>query len=264
MGIADGDGEHVRRVTTLGAVGLALVVMIALAGCAPDAATTEQLPTTDPSAIAVQSAEPEASVTPSEAIAPVTFVSVIDGDTIETSVGTVRIIGIDTPERGECGDNQASAAISAVVAAGEEVTLELPAGQNDQDQHGRLIRYVTTATGVDLGLLQLQSGNAVARYDSRDGYPQHPREENYHASQLATMGADGLVVTVDCQALALAPVVETWWTQYSSCTKLKRNDVGHPIGPFNRDDPSQSEAYQWFAVGTGNNGDGDNDGLACE
>ncbi|WP_404433863.1 hypothetical protein LG299_04980 [Microbacterium lacus] len=253
-----------RRVTTLGSVGLAVVVMIALAGCAPDAAPTEQLPTTAPSADAAESAETEASVAPVETIAPVTFVSVIDGDTIETSVGTVRIIGIDTPERGECGDNGASAAISAVIASGDPVTLELPAGQNDQDQHGRLVRYVTTPAGVDLGLLQLQSGNAVARYDSRDGYPQHPREENYHASQLATLGADGLVVTVDCQALALAPVVDTWWTQYSSCTKLKKNDVGHPVGPFNRDDPAQSEIYQWFAVGTGHGGDGDGDGLACE
>ena len=33
----------------------------------------------------------------------VTFVSVVDGDTIETSAGTVRIIGIDAPETGSAG-----------------------------------------------------------------------------------------------------------------------------------------------------------------
>ncbi len=202
----------------------------------------------------------------SDATATATFVAVIDGDTIETSAGTVRLIGIDTPERGECGHDEASAAISSVLAPDDAVILELPAGQNDQDRHSRLIRYVTTPAGIDLGRLQLEAGNAVARYDSRDGYPAHPREVDYHAAQQATVRADGSVITVGCQAPALAPqaLEDGWWVQYSSCAKLKRNDVGHPIGPFSRDDPAQAEIYEWFAIRTGNGGDGDGDGLACE
>ncbi len=50
-------------------------------------------------------AEPTPLATPpaSTAAEPaVTIDSVVDGDTIETSAGTVRIIGIDAPERGEC------------------------------------------------------------------------------------------------------------------------------------------------------------------
>lgn len=31
-----------------------------------------------------------------------TLVAVVDGDTIETSAGTVRLVGIDAPEHGEC------------------------------------------------------------------------------------------------------------------------------------------------------------------
>ncbi|WP_137846475.1 thermonuclease family protein [Microbacterium sp. 2FI] len=195
-----------------------------------------------------------------------TFVSVVDGDTIETSAGTVRIIGIDAPERGECGDSAASKAIAELLAPGNNVELKLPAGQNDRDRYDRLIRYVSTKNGVDLGLMQLQAGNAVARYDSLDGYPGHPREATYHAAQLASLSPNGAVIAVGCQANApnTPPAGDRWWEQYSSCTKLKRNAVDHPTGPFNRDDPGQAQAYDWFANRTGNAGDGDGDGLACE
>lgn len=197
-----------------------------------------------------------------------TFVAVVDGDTVETSAGTVRLIGIDTPERGECGHDQARDAIWNVISVGDTVRLELPDGPNDVDRYGRLLRFVTTADGTDVGLLQLEAGNAVARYDSRDGYPAHPREEIYHASQLASRSSDGSVLTTQCQNAAPGPVPSVpdgaWWEQYSSCVRVKSNTAGHPIGPFHRDDPAETVQYEWFAHGTGNNGDGDGDGVACE
>lgn len=235
-------------VRLLRSAAVATVIAVAMAGCASGTAT------------------PPAAPSPADAEG-VAFVSVVDGDTVETSAGTVRLIGIDTPERGECGDGEASAAISRLLAAGDPVSLELPAGQNDRDRHGRLLRYVTTPAGVDLGLMQLESGNAVARYDSTDGYPAHPREQAYHAAQTATSGPDGSVVTTSCRTAApgtTAPDEDPWWMSYSSCSKLKKNTVGDPTGPFRKDDPSQADIYDWFASGTGNNGDGDDDGLACE
>lgn len=211
---------------------------------------------------------PTPSVTPSpSATATTTFRTVVDGDTIDTDAGLIRIIGIDTPERGECGDTEAAATFNGVLSAGDLVTLELPPGQNDRDQYDRFIRYVTTTTGVDLGLLQLTSGHAIAKYDSTDGYPAHPREAEYHAAQLASAGPDGTVITTACRdqvSPVAPPPQDQWWTQYSSCSKLKKNAVGHPIGPFSRDDPAQAAIYDWFENGTGNHGDGDNDGLACE
>ena len=201
------------------------------------------------------------------------FSAVIDGDTVETSQGTVRLIGIDTPERGECGHDEASMAIGLVVSVGDVVTLELPDGQNDRDSYGRLLRYVIAESGVDLGQMQMEAGNAIARYDSTDGYPAHPRQADYHAAQIATAGADGSTITTSCGGAAqesIAPLAapvpagETWWVQYSSCSKLKKNTVGHPTGPFSVDDPAEVEIYNWFQYGTGNHGDGDNDGLACE
>ncbi len=196
-----------------------------------------------------------------------TFVSVVDGDTIKSSAGKVRLLGIDTPERGECGHEAASAVLERLVSRGDPITLELPAGENAEDSYGRLIRYVTTADGVDLGLKQLKKGNAVARYDSWDGYPAHPREADYHAAQLATLSPDGAVVTTSCRGKATtapAKVQDRWWESYSSCGRLKRNPGDHPTGPFARDDPAQAEIYDWFANRTGNHGDGDGDGLACE
>lgn len=205
------------------------------------------------------------------------FGSTVDGDTIKTDLGTVRIIGIDTPERGECGYGDAAAAISALLASGDPVTLQLPSGQRDTDRHKRLLRYVFTSDGVDIGLMQIESGNAVARYDSNDGYPRHPKQAEYRAAQRASLDSDGSVHTPVCAlppAATEAPASPekpgtpdtqaAWWTQYPSCAALQRNTVGHPKGPFNQADPAQAELYQWFAFGTGNRGDGDGDGLACE
>ena len=222
-----------------------------------------------PTTTAATSPPPRPSATSGAAeITTSAVVSVVDGDTLTTDAGTVRLIGIDTPERSQCGHDKATAAIGRLLAPGDPVTLELPAGQNDQDRHGRLIRYVTTTDGVDLGLMQLQAGNAIARYDSTDGYPAHPREATYHAAQLATPGPNRTVITLACQDGAPPatppPASERWWEQYTSCGKLKRNTVGHPIGPFHRDNPSEAEIYDWFAHRTGNNGDGDQDGIACE
>lgn len=238
----------------------------------------------------------------------VTLLSVVDGDTIETSEGTVRLIGVDTPERGECDYDDAAGEILAVIAPGDSILLEHPAGQDDTDRYDRLLRYVSTASGDDIGLLQLEAGHAVARYDSLDGYPKHPRESQYHSAQIATLDADRNVVTAACGSVtppatdaelgnlphqteaiettppatplpeatpepAPAPTTASpeqtdpttpWYMNYSSCSKLKRNTVGDPTGPFNRDDPAQADIYNWFQFGTGHRGDGDGDGFACE
>lgn len=182
----------------------------------------------------------------------------------------MRIIGIDTPERNQCGYEEAATEIGRLIAFDDPLVLELPAGQNDTDRYGRLLRFVTTGAGVDVGLRQLEAGHAITRYDSSDGYPAHPREAGYRAAQVAVSGSNGEVVTTTCgggahaQPPAAPQAGERWWQQYSSCNKLKNNGLGHPTGPFSRSDPAQTEIYEWFAFGTGNRGDGDGDGLACE
>ena len=110
--------------------------------------------------------------------ARVTFV--IDGDTVEIGSGAhVRLIGIDTPEREECGYREAAEALRTLVE-GRTVTLVNPRSVQDEDVHGRLLRYVDRS-GEDAGYDLFRTGLAVARYDSRDGLDPHPREKRYHA-----------------------------------------------------------------------------------
>jgi endonuclease YncB( thermonuclease family) len=109
---------------------------------------------------------------------------VVDGDTIDVDGVRVRIIGIDTPERGECGYDLATEAMAALVD-GRTVTLTSVYGKDDTDRYGRLLRYVDRGT-TDAGLSMINEGLAIARYDSRDGYGAHPREERYIAADDAT------------------------------------------------------------------------------
>lgn len=101
---------------------------------------------------------------------------IVDGDTMELGNGeTVRLVGIDTPEVGECGFEAASDALAALVL-GQYVRLTV--SDENQDQYGRLLRYANIGT-MDAGLRLIKRGLAVARYDSRDGYGYHPREDLY-------------------------------------------------------------------------------------
>lgn len=103
----------------------------------------------------------------------------VDGDTVETTRGTIRLIGIDTAERGRCGYGPATRHAQSMAPAGSRVVLGNPATVVDRDRYGRKLRYVVTLTGRDLGLAQVRAG-AKARYDSRDGYQWHRREAAYH------------------------------------------------------------------------------------
>ena len=67
-------------------------------------------------------------------------VRVIDGDTIELKDGRrVRYLGIDTPELGEDYGPEASARNRELV---EGEVVELQRGNREQDEYGRLLRYV--------------------------------------------------------------------------------------------------------------------------
>jgi endonuclease YncB( thermonuclease family) len=92
---------------------------------------------------------------------------VVDGDTVEVrfpddSVASVRLIGIDTPEKygaTECGAEEASAAMERRVQPGQRLRLISDPTQDSIDYYGRLLRYVEIwSSGRDLGQAQIQSG----------------------------------------------------------------------------------------------------------
>jgi endonuclease YncB( thermonuclease family) len=104
-------------------------------------------------------------------------VSWIDGDTVRTSKGTVRLIGVDTPERGRCGYAKAKDRARSWAPRGSRITLGDPVSVRNKDRYGRKLRYVVRGER-DISRSQIQKG-ARARYDSRDGYQWHPRESRY-------------------------------------------------------------------------------------
>lgn len=104
--------------------------------------------------------------------------SAIDGDTIRLDNGkSVRVIGIDTPESGECGSGKAEKATARFIRNG--FTLRR-ATRDNEDRYDRLLRYVRNRNGRDLGTMLIRRGLAVARYDSRDGYGWHRLQARYH------------------------------------------------------------------------------------
>ena len=72
---------------------------------------------------------------------------------------------------------------------GKGVVLTAAPGKDNKDKYDRLLRYVDLPDGTDSGLTLIQQGHAIARYDSRDGYGAHPREESYIAAD-AVANAD--------------------------------------------------------------------------
>ena len=115
---------------------------------------------------------------------------VVDGDTVVLADGSrVRLIGIDTPEVGECGSVAAERALRRLVE-GRRVRLVDPASVQDRDRYSRQLRYVEFRD-TDASMAQLEAGLADARYDGRDGYDPHPRQRRYRAAD-----AEG---TSDCE-----------------------------------------------------------------
>ena len=207
--------------------------------------------------------ESTAQPSPERAVEPVpagwTVVNIVDGDTIDVRGAggeeRVRIIGIDTPERGECGFTEASAALSAIIQ-GKNVEL-LGGARDDRDRYDRLLRYVDL-DGADAGLELVKAGWATARYDSRDGYGRHLREDAYVAADAATAHACAAAHPQSAsqpEPQPAAPPASAGGPgtgpggSWKNCTEARDNGAA----PVHRGDS-----------GYGTHLDGDNDGVGCE
>lgn len=163
---------------TSGVRAAAALGLVVLAGCTPAGVTT------DPPRASSQALLSESPWRPESAAESGIVTNVVDGDTLDVQgVGRIRVIGIDTPERGECGFESATQAMSVLVL-GRQVSL-LPGATEDADRYGLLLRYVDVGT-TDAGLSLIEDGWAIARYDSRDGYGRHLRESAYVRADAAS------------------------------------------------------------------------------
>ncbi len=89
---------------------------------------------------------------------------VIDGDTIVINGESVRLLGMDTPERGEKCYSESTQRLKELVL-NKDVLLE--SDVTDKDQYKRLLRYVfieENGERTNVNILLVQEGFATARF----------------------------------------------------------------------------------------------------
>ena len=200
MGWQGASGVGRRRSAPL-AQAAGLIVVVALAtGC------TGTLDA-DPSTSATTSLTTATTSDSAAGVGPVT--RVVDGDTFVVDLAggeeKVRVLGIDTPERDECGYAEASAAATRLLR-GATVTLNADPTQDDRDRYGRLVRSVQLPDGSDLGHHLVADGFAREyTYDKP-----YTRQADYRAAQSDAAGAGrGLWAAGSCGGFAAATAGST-------------------------------------------------------
>ena len=145
------------------AVGLLAVVAVT-GGCSLPAADAGG---STPSTFAVRVTMPsplETTTLPEEEADPaVEVLGVIDGDTIRVlgpaGEARVRLIGIDAPERDACFFEEATDGMRLFSRVD---TVRLVRDRSEVDRFDRLLRYVETTDGVDVGAELVRAGFARA------------------------------------------------------------------------------------------------------
>jgi micrococcal nuclease len=183
-----------------------------------------------------------------------TVTYVVDGDTVDVRLTNgrterIRLIGIDTPERGRC-DAAKATTYARSLAKGRAAVLQGDATQATRDRYGRLLAYVWIG-GRDLGYQQLSRGLArIYVYDRA-----FQRLSAYqHAERAGKTRSDGI------------------WHACTSPpppTPSGRCDPSYPdvcIAPPPPDLDCADVPYQNFRVvgADPHRFDGDRDGIGCE
>jgi len=175
-----------RRATW--ATAIAVMLAIGITAAATRGAAIETEPITDPATATTpvfrlpDDTSPDPSPQPPTGQLPgrvVTVDHIIDGDTIDVGLDeNVRMLGYDTPERGECGFVEATEALRTILVSG---TVTVLADGDDTDQYDRYLRHVYV-NGIPVGITLIEQGRANARYDSLDGYGSHLHQDAYRAA----------------------------------------------------------------------------------
>lgn len=73
-------------------------------------------------------------------------VEVVDGDTIRLMVGgekvRVRLLGVDAPEKGDCGAKEATARLQQLVTDSDHITIRTDPVAGSTDRYNRILGYV--------------------------------------------------------------------------------------------------------------------------
>lgn len=147
---------------------LGIVVLAAVACGSPESATRDDLVgLTDPGSVppfTVPAPDGEAPPDPAAGAERATVTQVVDGDTLVVRLANdrqerLRLVGINTPEDGECLADEAARRLDVLVG-GRRVRLVRDV--SDRDQYGRLLRHVL-AGGRSVGEVLVAEGLAFSR-----------------------------------------------------------------------------------------------------
>ncbi|MET9339313.1 thermonuclease family protein [Nonomuraea sp. NPDC003804] len=188
---------------------------------------------------------------------------IVDGDTIDIVRGgktyRVRLLEVDTPERGECWFKTATARTAQLLPVGKSVYLL--ADKDPKDRYGRHLFYAFNSSGVHVNRNLVRYGYAKAvLYKPNDAYIKVMRAEQAKAQQEQLRIWSG-----KCDKGGTTPTPQPTPTptptksdppssgndpQFRTCAAA--NAAGY--GPYRRGvDPE----YYWYE-------DRDGDGVVCE
>ncbi|GIH93550.1 thermonuclease family protein [Planobispora siamensis] len=210
-----------------------------------------------------------APIAPASATVPkgtkkATVVKIVDGDTIDvrfTATGPVvrvQLLEVDTPERGRCWHQEATARAGTLLPVGKAVRL-LP-DKDPKDRYGRSLFYAWNASGVfvNRNLVRYGYGKAVL-YKPNDKYIAIMRAEQDKARKERLRIWSGRCGTGGTPAPTPTPTPEPTTPggpdrdldrRYRTCAEA--NSAG--LGPYRKGvDPE----YDWYQ-------DRDGDGVVCE
>jgi micrococcal nuclease len=113
--------------------------------------------------LASESGDPRAPLSPEAGV--VTILSITDGDTLEVGLfgggrDIIRLIGINSPERGECWVDEAALVLAKLAPVGSEVGLTNDV--SDRDDFNRLLRYMWVG-GMSVNQELVRRGAAISR-----------------------------------------------------------------------------------------------------
>ena len=191
---------------------------------------------------------------------------VVDGDTIKVSLlGTLRLIGIDTPETRDprkpvqCFGIEASNKAKELLS-GKKVYLEYDPA-NKQDKYGRTLAYVYREDGLFYNAEMIKQGYAHSyvrfphpRLDEFNTYQQEARDSGrgFWAANTCNGDTTKAISVINTNSIPLLPIsneVNQGGFIKGSCASLKKLGLGN----FREGDPNYTKSR-----------DRDNDGLACE
>lgn len=192
-----------------------------------------------------------------------TVTHIVDGDTLDVRLASgkserIRLIGIDTPERGECYAAKATER-ARQLAMSQPVVLRGDPTQDTRDRYGRLLAYVWIPGGKDLGY-QLIAGGFAKVYVYRNAFG---RLSAYRNAERAAKGATGgqwnaCTTGTPAPIPALTPPSgSSCHSSYSPCLPI--------VGDLDCADVRALGVAPVRVLGSDPYRlDGDNDGLGCE